>query len=636
MQKMFIYRNRTFFLMLIDSSTIALGFIWSFFVVSEFKIPDNFHQILLSWLPIIILTHMIIFSFSGFYNIIWRFTSLRELLIIVKNLIISFLISVIGIGVITRFSIHPGSALLSFFFFNLLFISGTRILIRIYHTYYLNKDNEKNFNLKKKIILVGAGSGGARIAKEILDMTIPNYEIIGFADDDRSKIGRKIYGIKVLCSIDELNHLKIKFDELLITIPGATRPDTKRIISRVKLIGKRFKILPTIFELIDHNYSFSSIRDVSYLDLLGREEVKLDMNAIDKMINGKRILVTGAGGSIGSELVRQCLLYNPAEIICLDNNEESIFSLEQYFNESKSRTIKKTVLASINNKKDVEKVFIENRPQIIFHAAAYKHVPIQENHPWTSVRTNIGGTLNLSELADKYLSDKFVLVSTDKAVNPVNVMGATKRIAEKLIQSLNAISKTQYFAVRFGNVMGSSGSALPIFEKQIREGNPVTITHPEMTRYFMSITEASQLILQCGALGNQGEIFLLEMGKSIKILQMAKDLIRLSGLEPDIDIPIVFTGLRPGEKLYEELQLEDEKKIKTEHKKIMILKGSQKIDSWKIFRHELLEVLTAAEDLDADKIKEHFKLILPTYSPQILSLSTKKELEKYGKVKVQA
>ena len=278
------------------------------------------------------------------------------------------------------------------------------------------------------------------------------------------------------------------------------------------------------------------------------------------MLYGKRVLISGAGGSIGFELVKQCLAFDPSEIICLDINEEKIFNIEQKFNQSSHKNDYKTILASVHSEKECEKVFIENRPHIVFHAAAYKHVPIQELHPWTAVKTNIGGTLNLIKLSDKYEVDKFVLVSTDKAVNPVNVMGATKRAAELLIQSFNSETNTTLMAVRFGNVLGSSGSAIPTFQKQINQGGPITITHPEMTRYFMSLQEASQLIIQCGSLGKDGEIFLLEMGKPIKIVQMAKDLIRLSGLEPEVDIPLVFTGLRPGEKLYEELQLLNEKK----------------------------------------------------------------------------
>jgi FlaA1/EpsC-like NDP-sugar epimerase len=282
----------------------------------------------------------------------------------------------------------------------------------------------------------------------------------------------------------------------------------------------------------------------------------------------------------------------------------------------KSNTIIKPVLGNINQKNQVEKVFNENRPQIVFHAAAYKHVPIQETHPWTAVRTNVGGTLGMLELADKYHAEKFVLVSTDKAVNPVNVMGATKRLSEILIQSINAKSDTEFLAVRFGNVMGSSGSAIPIFEQQIKNGGPVTVTHPEMTRYFMSIQEASQLILQSAAIGKGGEIVLLEMGKPIKIDQLARDLIKLSGFEPEIDIPVVYSGLRPGEKLYEELQSLDEKLIPTSHKKIMILKDGNHRMLWEELRSKTFALIKASEELDSDKIQIKLKAILPRYAPR--------------------
>ena len=278
----------------------------------------------------------------------------------------------------------------------------------------------------------------------------------------------------------------------------------------------------------------------------------------------------------------------------------------------------------MNDFKELDKVFLENRPQIVYHAAAYKHVPIQELHPWTSVKTNVGGTLNLVECSTKYTVEKFVLVSTDKAVNPVNIMGATKRAAEKLIQSKNIVSDTRFMAVRFGNVLGSSGSAIPTFQKQINEGGPLTITHPEMTRYFMSIQEASQLILQSSALEDDGEIFLLEMGKPIKIIQMARDLIKLSGLEPEIDIPIVYTGLRPGEKLYEELKLLDERKISTNHNKIMILVDGKSVMPWEAFKVSVKMLLNVAEDLESDKIQAQLKELLPTYQPRTF-ISVKKE-----------
>ncbi len=298
---------------------------------------------------------------------------------------------------------------------------------------------------------------------------------------------------------------------------------------------------------------------------------------------------------------------------------------------TKSNTIIKPVLGNINEKNQLEKVFNENRPQIVFHAAAYKHVPIQETHPWTAVKTNIGGTLGMLELTDKYHAEKFVLVSTDKAVNPVNVMGATKRLAEILIQSMNVNSDTEFLAVRFGNVMGSSGSAIPIFEKQIQNGGPVTITHPEMTRYFMSIQEASQLILQSGAIGTGGEIILLEMGKPIKIDQLARDLIKLSGLKPDIDIPVVYSGLRPGEKLYEELQSLDEKLISTSHKKIMILKDENHRMLWEELKSKIYDLIKASEELDSDKIQIKLKALLPRYAPRsFLPVSKDGRYESYN------
>ena len=485
------------------------------------------------------------------------------------------MISTFFVLIYTGFNGYPRYVLLIYYILNALFTVAVRLSVRVYFTHYHEESPLKNPHSKKVLLLIGAGKTGEKIAREIMTTSRHQYSIAGFVDDNVEKHGALLHGKKIFCSIRDLPNLNIQYDELLITAPTASGDQIRRIVDICKQTGKIYKTVPGINEIIDGEISMDVVRDVSYSDLLGREEVKLDMNSIENILKDKRVLITGSGGSIGSELVRQCLSFDPVEIICLDTNEESIYKLEQFFSKIQSKTILKTVLASVNVKNECDKVFSENRPHVVFHAAAYKHVPIQELHPWTAVNTNLGGTLNIVELSDKYLVDKFVLVSTDKAVNPVNVMGATKRAAEKIIQSYNANSKTTFMAVRFGNVLGSSGSAIPTFQKQINEGGPLTITHPEMTRYFMSIQEASQLILQCGALGRDGEIFLLEMGKPIRIVQMAKDLIRLSGLEPDVDIPIVYTGLRPGEKLYEELQLLNEQKVSTSHRKIMILKDKK-------------------------------------------------------------
>ena len=559
---------------------------------------------------------IIVFYFAGLYARIWRYTSLFDLYAILFSVTSASAISVIFVFIYSGSEGYPRSVLLIYYILNALVTVALRLSVRVYYTHYHDETLLKNPKSKKILLLIGAGKTGEKIAKEILSTSRRHYKLIGYVDDNIDNHGALLHGKKIFCGIRGLRNLKVRYDEILITAPTASGDQIRRIVDICKQTGKRYKTVPAMHEIIDGEISIDAIRDVSYSDLLGREEVKLDMNSIENILKDKRVLITGAGGSIGSELVKQCLTFNPAEIICLDTSEENIYKLDQFFTKVQSKTILKTVLASVTIKIECDKVFSENRPHVVIHAAAYKHVPIQETHPWTAVNTNLKGTLNIVELSDKYSVDKFVLVSTDKAVNPVNVMGATKRAAEKLIQSYNANSKTTFMAVRFGNVLGSSGSAIPTFQKQINEGGPITITHPEMTRYFMSIQEASQLILQCGALGRDGEIFLLEMGQPIRIVQMAKDLIRLSGFEPDIDIPIVFTGLRPGEKLYEELQLLNEKKVSTSHRKIMILKDKTLHIPWTILKPSIQELISAAKNVDSEKIQMFLRQILPTYRPR--------------------
>ncbi len=610
-----IRRNRRTVLMLIDIIAISLSFIVAFLLRFDFFIPQEFVSLLYYWLPVFIAVQILFFNLSGFYDVIWRFTSLWEMLNIIKWVSISCFTCFFALGFYNGWVGFPRSVLLIFYLLNVLTICLSRVSVRIYYSHF-HQSSFHNLGPKKKLILIGAGKTGEKIAREVMNTPTSPYKITGFMDDDPGIQGASLHGIKVLGRLSELKNIMIPFDELLITAPSATGDQMREIVKACKETGKRYKTVPALAELIDKDVSLASIRDVSYLDLLGREEVKLDMVAIEDMLHGKRILITGAGGSIGSELVNQCLKFNPSEIICLDSNEEKIYNLITNSKNIKKEIIVKPVLGSVNDKNHLLKVFNDNRPQIIFHAAAYKHVPIQEIHPWTAVETNVGGTLNMIKLADQYQVEKFVLVSTDKAVNPVNVMGATKRISEKLIQSRNVESDTEFIAVRFGNVIGSSGSAIPTFEKQINTGGPVTITHPEMTRYFMSIQEASQLILQSGAIGSGGEILLLEMGKPIKIDQMARDLIRLSGLEPERDIPIVYTGLRPGEKLYEELHFYEENIKITDHKKIMILKDNNQKMDWNEIKFLVDDLIQCSESLDGDKIQVRLKKLAPSYQPR--------------------
>ena len=627
---------RRSFLTFIDLLAIVISFFGAFLLRFDFSLPGEYNSFYLVWLPVFIVIKLASFYFFGLYKVIWRFTSVWELLNIIKSVSLSTVLIIISLWFSSGFDGFPRSILLLDFMLTLLTIAATRVSVRIYFSHFYNRPLASEMSSKKKLLLIGAGKTGEKIAREIINTPASPYAIAGFIDDDPNKENALLHGYKVLGTVADLGNIIIPFDEILITAPSSSGEQIRRIVQFCKSTGKNYKIVPSLAELIDKEISLSAIRDVSYVDLLGREEVKLDRNSIEHLLNGKRILISGAGGSIGSELVKQCLLFDPVEIICVDNCEENLFTITTETEKIKTRTVIKPILGNILEKNHMEKIITENRPQIIFHAAAYKHVPIQELHPWAAVKTNIGGTLNLIELADKYRVEKFVLVSTDKAVNPVNVMGATKRLAEKLIQSINVDSKTKFLAVRFGNVIGSSGSAIPTFQNQINTGGPVTITHPEMTRYFMSIQEAAQLILQAGALGEKGRIFLLEMGKPIKIVQLARDLIRLSGLEPDRDIPIVFTGLRPGEKLYEELQSLGEKVLVTEHKKIMILNDDNHLMGWDALKSAVHDLLLISEKLDSDEIQSKLSQLLPDYKPRSFTpYSDEDRLEPF-KIKAQA
>ena len=629
-------KNRNIKLMTLDAIASASSLLLAFLLRFDFSIPNIYIQFFKDWLFLFIFIQVLTFYFSGLYARIWRYTSLFDLYAIIKAVFLGCMLSTIYVLFSSGPDGYPRSILLIYLILDSLFTIIIRLSVRIYFSHFHQETKFKKRNVSKKILLlIGAGKTGEKICREIITTSRDKYGVVGFVDDDLKKKGALLHGKQIFGNIEDILNLNIKYDEILITAPSASGNQIRRIIEICKQTGKKYKTIPAIDEIIGGEISLDLVRDVSYSDLLGREEVKLDLNSIEDTIKDKRVLITGAGGSIGSELVKQCLPFNPAEIICLDISEENIYKLEQSFSKNNKNIIFKTVLASINIKNECEKVFIENRPQIVFHAAAYKHVPIQELHPWNAVNTNVGGTLNIVELSDKFLVDKFVLVSTDKAVNPVNFMGATKRTAEKLIQSYNSKSKTAFMAVRFGNVLGSSGSAIPTFQKQINEGGPITITHPEMTRYFMSIQEASQLILQSAALGKDGEIFLLKMGKPIRILQLAKDLIRLSGLEPEVDIPIVYTGLRPGEKLYEELQLSNERRMKTSHKKIMILRDNNKHVSWRIFKPILKNLLQYSINLDPEIIQKLLQEILPTYVPRNLLIDIK-EKKQVHKIKAEA
>ncbi len=559
----------------------------------------------------------------------WRYTSISDLFNIIKASTISSFLIISLILFMTRFEGFSRSVFIIDWCLTVLFVTGHRIAIRLYYEQlsgdgsWLTAINKlfgfltKKQPEGKKILIIGAGDCGEKICREIINNMHLRQNIVGFIDDDPEKLGKKIHGIPVLGSVNDIESVfqKTKADEALIAIPTASSKKIRKIIETCKDTGIISKIIPGYSELINGKVTVNAIREVAYRDLLGREIIKLDTEKIGAYIKGKKVLVTGAGGSIGSELCRQICRFKPESIILYERAESPLYEIEIDI-KSKFPEIKAvSLLADVRDAVQLEKTFIKFQPQVVFHAAAYKHVPMLELQPWKAIENNIQGTLNLVDVSKRHHVERFVFVSTDKAVRPTNVMGASKRVAEMLIQNQNVcgLSSTQFMIVRFGNVIGSVGSVVPLFKKQIERGGPVTVTHPDVTRYFMTIPEACQLILQAGAMGNGGEIFLLDMGTPIKIVDMAKDLIRLSGFVPDEDIKIEYIGLRPGEKLFEELITEGEGIVPTSHEKIMTLKG---IDcNLKALNGEIEALVELSEEQDHNKIKAMLKGIVPEYIP---------------------
>ena len=608
------------FLIISDITTIIISSILSLLIKSDIQFFNYFNLIKIENLLVFVLVKIFWFKIYDLYRGMYRYTSIWDLIKLLKaNFLSSITVYIISSLFLLSGSYYLLSIIILDFILCSAFISASRLSIRIYFSHYKSFGRTKNDKTKlKNVLIIGAGYSGQNIAKQILFGLKNDLNVIGFLDDDISKVGRSLHGVSVIGGVPLLIEDKLNFDEIMICVPSATTSEMHRIVSYCKESGKQFKTLPSLSELMEGKISISQFRDVSFTDLLGREEVLLDKTAIIDFIRGKRVLVTGAGGSIGSELVRQCSKFNPSIIIMLDYSELNLFEIEREVLGNNSNILFKPILSDIRDYSNIDIIFKEYKPQVVFHAAAYKHVPMQENFPWEAVKTNVFGTINLSKLSLKYNIEKFVLVSTDKAVKPTNVMGATKRLAEIIIQSSNkGQRKTEFMAVRFGNVLGSSGSVIPIFKDQIKKGGPITITDPEMERYFMSIPEASQLILQAGSLGKGGEIFILDMGKTIKIIDLALDLIKLSGFEPD-QIPIEITGSRPGEKKIEELSLPSEKLDSTKHDKIFVLNdknvSNNDDDS---FSTKIKELKSKLDNFNSYEVKLVLSNIITDYRPMI-------------------
>ena len=631
-----ILRKNIWLFLSADIFIIGLSLYLSYALRFDFAIPDYYLNDLGYVFIILLFSKISSFLFFKLYKGMWRFTSISDLINVLKATFIASLFSISVILLVLGASSVPRTVLLIDYLLTTIGIAAVRASVRIYSTRFIvgnGKNKQKNkltSKIKTRLLLLGAGSSGEKIIREVKENPSSTYRIIGLLDDDPSKIGTTIHRIPILGKIEDLHTISTSYDEILICIPTATNTQMRSIVTQCKVVGKPYRTIPTVYELIDKQISINTIREVSMADLLGRQEVNLDRSSISNYIYGKRVLVTGAGGSIGSELVKQCLGYSPDLLLLFDQSEHNLFNIDNYCKEIRNSTGIHPILGDIRDKLMVNSVFNSFQPHVVLHAAAYKHVPMQENNPWEAVITNIQGTLNVMEACENNDVDRFVLVSTDKAVNPTNIMGATKRVSEILIQSKTKNSKVKYLGVRFGNVIGSSGSVIPTFQEQINNGGPITITDPNMKRYFMSIPEAAQLILQAGSIGESGEIYVLDMGKPVLVKEIAYELIRLSGLEPEVDISIEYIGLRPGEKMYEELMTSSESLIDTSHEKIMVLKDGVE-HQWDYLLAEIDKIVQSAKSYDSELIKNKLKEFIPEYHPseksKIFNLSPSGKVE---------
>jgi FlaA1/EpsC-like NDP-sugar epimerase len=456
-------------------------------------------------------------------------------------------------------------------FATVVLLGGLRMVVRLYYEEFRTVETGR----LKRFLIAGAGNAGEALLREIHRMPVAQYDVIGFIDDDPVKQGIDIHGITVIGTVEQLPKIckARNIDEIAIAMPSATNQQMRRIIQVCQGAKVRFRTVPSITDIASGRFSVSQIRDVDINDLLGRETVQLDLDLIEDFAKGKTILVTGAGGSIGSEMCRQLCNFAPKLLLLIEHAENPLFLIERELSKQFPEIPLEVLICNIADKMRVEQIFEKYSPQIVIHAAAHKHVPLMELNAGESIKNNIVGTKTIADAAERYGTTNFVMISTDKAVNPTSIMGSSKRVAEMYIQDLNRTSKTHFVTVRFGNVLGSNGSVVPIFKKQIAEGGPVTVTHPEMKRYFMTIPEASQLVLQAATMGKGGEIFVLDMGEPVKIVDLARELITLSGFRPDEDVEITFTGPRPGEKLFEELSIKGEDMLPTRHPKIGIWKN---------------------------------------------------------------
>ena len=602
-----------FLLVFFDIIAIHLSFILAFAIRFDGDFiygvqSAKYFDIYIKYALMFTLIKLIIFYILGLYRSLWRYASIEEL---GQILVASFTANaaVLSYTFIIQQNL-PRSIYILTFLWDMILLGGIRFSYRAAKRFQSGAIGQKRG--RKRILIVGAGQAGALVIKELKAHGELDSVPVALVDDDASKIVKKINGVPVLGNRYDIRKISIqeKIDEIIIAIPSSSKKEIRQIVEECSRTKCKLKIVPGIYELIDGKVSIKQIRDVQIEDLLGRDPVSVDLEEMSGCIKDKVVLVTGGGGSIGSELCRQIATLKPRKLLIVDIYENNAYDIQNELIRKDPQLDLSVLIGSVRDRGRMEDIISSYRPEVVFHAAAHKHVPLMEESPKEAIKNNVFGTLNVAELSERYHVKKFVLISTDKAVNPTNVMGATKRIAEMIVQALDKYSKTEFVAVRFGNVLGSNGSVVPLFKKQIAQGGPVTVTHPEVTRYFMTIPEAVQLVIQAAAMAKGGEIFVLDMGEPVKILDLAENLIRLSGFEPYKDIDIEITGLRPGEKLYEELLMSEEGLRATKHDKIFI---SQPIAiDYKVLKSELNHLRKILFDENAD-LKDYIEHMVPTY-----------------------
>jgi FlaA1/EpsC-like NDP-sugar epimerase len=567
------YRARMFSLVCIDSAIVLVSIYMSHFILNPFSQYIVNTMIIVTSITLLVTHHLFSYIF-GLYRRVWRYASLEELVgvfsVVTSSIIITAIVQKIGFN-----NIYARGLTLTFML-HIIFLGSVRFWWRFYQTILFElKSKGVRPKEKKRTLIIGAGSTGRMLLRQLKEHPVTDLQPIAFLDDNSSVQHLNISGLPVAGTIEDLHKVvrNYKIEHAVIAIPSLTKGKLNEIITEAKKVVNDVQILPMIGDLATGKISINEIRDVSIEDLLGREPVQLDIKGIADKIENRTVLITGAGGSIGSELCRQLCLFKPNTVILLGHGENSIYNIEmELLTKYKDEIHFCTEIADIQDRNKMFAIFEKYKPSFVFHAAAHKHVPLMEKNPEEAVKNNIFGTKNVAEAADAANVDTFVMISTDKAVNPTSVMGATKRVAEMIVQNLDRISSTRFVVVRFGNVLGSRGSVIPLFKKQIANGGPVTVTHPDMTRYFMTIPEASRLVIQAGALARGGETFVLDMGEPVKIVDLARNLINLSGYT-DEEIKIEFSGIRPGEKLYEEILNEEEIHSKQVYPKIYIGKS---------------------------------------------------------------